>query len=125
MGTISATAAGGTISVGRPGREFMCSGSVTMNAATTFAVEFNGNQYDQLFVAGSVALNGAVLSVAGDFPPNQPVTILDNDSNDAVIGTFAGLPAERHGDRRRSSNDDLVYGRRRKRCRSHSRGPCR
>ena len=63
-----------------------------MNAATTVEVEFNGNQHDELVVTGTVALNGAVLSVLGEFPPNQPVTILDNDLNDAVIGTFAGLP---------------------------------
>ena len=70
----------------------MGSRSVTMNAATTFEVEFNGNQHDELVVTGTVALNGAVLSVLGQFPPNQAVTILDNDSNDAVVGTFAGLP---------------------------------
>jgi autotransporter-associated beta strand protein len=92
IGTISATAAGGTISVARGGTEFMFSSSVTMNATTTLEVEFNGNQHDQLFVNGSVALNGAVLSAIGQFPPNQPATILDNDLNDAVIGTFAGLP---------------------------------
>ena len=70
----------------------MGSRSVTMNAATTFEVEFNGNQHDKLVVSGTVALNGAMLSVLGQFPPNQPVTILDNDLNDAVVGTFAGLP---------------------------------
>ncbi len=86
----------------------MASRTVTMNAATTFEVEFNGNQHDQLFVTGSVALNGAVLSTPGEFPPNAPQTILDNDSNDAVVGTFAGLARERHGDRRWSGNEDLV-----------------
>ena len=70
----------------------MSSRSVTMNATTTFEVEFAGNQHDELFVKGSVALNGAVLSIIGQFPPNMPVAILDNDSNDAVVGTFAGLP---------------------------------
>ncbi len=70
-GTISATATGGTISVGRSGADRLGSGSVTMNAATTFAVEFNGNQHDQLVVSGTVALNGAVLSVIGEFPPND------------------------------------------------------
>ena len=91
MGTISATAAGGTISVGRPGGEQMGSGSVTMNPATTFAVEVNGNQHDQLDVSGTVALDSAMLSVIGEFPPTTS-TILDNDLNDAVVGTFAGLP---------------------------------
>ena len=66
--------------------------SLTMNATTTLEFEFNGNQHDTLFVNGSVALNGAALSVIGQFPPNMPVAILDNDSNDAVVGTFAGLP---------------------------------
>jgi len=92
LGTINAAAAGGTISVGRGGSDAMSSRSVTMNATTTFEVEFAGNQHDELFVKGSVALNGAVLSIIGQFPPNMPVAILDNDSNDAVVGTFAGLP---------------------------------
>ena len=48
----------------------MGSRSVTLNAATTVEVEFNGNQHDELVVTGSVALNGAVLSVLGEFPPN-------------------------------------------------------
>ena len=95
--------------------------SVTMNAATTFEVEFNGNQHDQLFVNGSVALNGAVLSVLGQFPPNQAVTILDNDLNDAVIGTFAGLPENARVTVGGLPDEDLLYGRQRKRCRSDSR----
>ena len=50
------------------------------------------DRHDKLFVKGSVALNGARLSVLGPFPPTIPVTIIDNDGTDAVIGTFAGLP---------------------------------
>ena len=40
VGTISATATGGTISVGRLRGDRLDSGSVTMNATTTFDVEF-------------------------------------------------------------------------------------
>ena len=94
-----------------------------LNAATTFEVEFNGNQYDKLVVTGSVALNGAVLSIIGEFPPNQPATILDNDLNDAVIGTFAGLPENATVMIAGRANEDLVYGRQRKRCRARLRGP--
>ena len=43
VGTISATATGGTISVGRNEGDRLVSGSVTMNPTTTFAVEVNGN----------------------------------------------------------------------------------
>ena len=92
MGTISATATGGTISVGRSGgKDLMSSGSVTLNPTTTFAVEVNGNQHDQLNVNGTVTLGDAILSVTG-LPPTEPIVIIDNNLNDAVVGTFAGLP---------------------------------
>ena len=67
------------------------SGSVTMNPTTTFAVEVNGNQHDQLIVSGTVTLGNAILSVTG-LPPTVPIVIIDNDLTDAVVGTFAGLP---------------------------------
>ena len=65
VGTISATATGGTISVGTDRGDRLFSGSVTMNPTTTFAVEVNGNQHDQLNVSGTVTLGNAILSVIG------------------------------------------------------------
>ena len=62
-----------------------------MNPTTTFAVEMNGNQHDQLNVSGTVTLGNAILSVTG-LPPSAPIVIIDNDLTDAVVGTFAGLP---------------------------------
>ena len=91
LGTISATATGGTISVGSNQGDRLDSSSVTMNPTTTFAIEVNGNQHDQLTVSGTVTLDNAILSVTGE-PPTVPIIILDNDLTDAVVGTFAGLP---------------------------------
>ena len=62
-----------------------------MNPTTTFAVEANGNQHDQLNVSGTVTLDNAILSVTG-VPRRMPIVIIDNDLTDAVVGTFAGLP---------------------------------
>ena len=68
------------------------SSSVTMNPTTTFAVEVNGDsQHDELVVSGTVTLDNAVLSVTGILG-REPFVIINNDSNDAVVGTFAGLP---------------------------------
>jgi len=77
--------------VGRVGGDRLDTGSLTMNASTTVAFELNGNQHDEIFVGGTVTLGDAILSVTGN-PPNVPIVLIDNNLNDAVVGTFAGLP---------------------------------
>jgi autotransporter-associated beta strand protein len=95
VGTIG-TATSGTVAPGQsPG--ILSSGLVNWNPNTTFAVELNGpmlgTQYDQLNVAGTVNLANATLNVALGFTPvlGTLFTIVNNDGNDAITGTFAGL----------------------------------
>src|SRR5262249_27358695 len=71
-------------------------GSVTFDSGSTFNVELNGTgagQFDQLSVIGSVTLGNAALSVSVGFSPSAGgvFTIINNDSNHPVIGTFAGF----------------------------------
>jgi hypothetical protein len=99
-GTISNTVSvnsGGTIAPGTsPG--ILNTGSLTLTAGGTLAVEINGatagTQYDQVNVAGGVALGNATLNVVLGFTPSagQTFTIIANDLSDAVVGTFSGLP---------------------------------
>jgi uncharacterized repeat protein (TIGR01451 family) len=76
----------------------LATGALTLGAATAVGVDLNGTTlgtgYDQIDVTGVVTLGGATLSVALGFapPPFSTFTIINNDSTDAVIGTFAGLP---------------------------------
>jgi hypothetical protein len=50
-----------------------------------------GTQYDQLNVTGTITLTGSnlVITVGGTLTVGEQFTIVNNDSNDAVIGTFA------------------------------------
>jgi autotransporter-associated beta strand protein len=90
----------GTISPGSsPG--VLSSGNVTFSANTIFRVELNGTTvgsgYDQLNVGGTVSLAGTLNATLGFTPAiNDSFTIIDNNGNDAVVGTFAGLPQGSH-----------------------------
>ena len=71
----------------------------TMTQETTFRVDLNGpfpgTNYDQLNVIGEVHLGGATLNPSLGFLPTNGLAhyrIINNDGNDAVVGTFAGLP---------------------------------
>jgi len=74
--------------------------SVAWNLATTFAPELRGTTcaggHDQLRVRGTVNLCGATLLVTllTNFTAvhGDTFVLIDNDSTDAIIGTFAGLP---------------------------------
>ena len=77
-----------------PGR--LSSGSVVFGPSTTFHVELDGtaaDAYDQLAVAGTVYLAGAQLQIiAGSgLPADTHWTLIDNDGNDAIVGTFDSL----------------------------------
>jgi autotransporter-associated beta strand protein len=98
-GTISGSVtvnSGGNLSPGNsPG--ILNTGSVTLNATSNFKIDINGTtvgtQYDQLNVAGIVTLNGGnlMITVGGPLLRGEMFTIINNDSTDAVVGTFAGL----------------------------------
>ncbi len=114
---LTGTTIGGTGSVTTSGAANMQSGSaikpgtspgvlntksVVFNSGSTFEVEIGGDtpgsantDHDQLNVTGTVDLGGATLSLAqfNGFNPTagQKFVIINNDSNDAVVGTFAGL----------------------------------
>jgi autotransporter-associated beta strand protein len=53
-----------------------------------------GTQHDRVNANGSVAINGATLTLSGAYVPlaGNAFTIIQNDGSDAVTGTFAGLP---------------------------------
>ena len=70
-------------------------GDLDMDAGSTLIVEIDGadaGNFDQVQVTGSVMLAGD-LELDETFTPavGQSFVIIDNDGNDAVIGTFAGL----------------------------------
>src|SRR5262249_35019254 len=88
---------GGTVAPG-PSPGLLNTGNVSFAAGSTFVVEIGGTtvgQYDQLNVTGTVSLGGATLSASTFLfiPSNaiqQTFRIINNDSTDAVTGTFAG-----------------------------------
>ena len=99
-GTVS-VASGGTMAPGlSPG--VLNTGNVTLVSGSTFAVEIGGTtpgnagtNHDQLNVSGTVNLGTATLTTAAfnSFIPvnGNTFTIINNDSTDAIVGTFNGL----------------------------------
>jgi autotransporter-associated beta strand protein len=88
--------AGGTIA---PGHSPGCISSQDLTLSGAYQVEVGGTTacsgYDQLKVTGTVDVTNGTLSTAlyNGFVPSvgHAYTIIDNDSNDAVTGTFNGL----------------------------------
>ena len=94
--------AGGIVAPGTsPG--ILNTGSITFASTSTFAVEIvgnggvgNSNGHDQLNVTGTVSLGGATLTLnttgltAAEVPFDQTFVIVNNDSTEAVSGTFSG-----------------------------------
>jgi fibronectin-binding autotransporter adhesin len=88
---------GGLISPG-PGKAALQSGSLSLNAGHTLALELGGTNSgvnaDVLRVTGAVNLAntalGLTLTAAGK--AGAQYLLLDNDGADAVVGTFNGLP---------------------------------
>jgi autotransporter-associated beta strand protein len=69
-------------------------GDVELRAGSIYAVRLNSTaDYDQLNVRGTVTLGGT-LNVTAAFAPavGDTFIIIENDDDDDVIGTFAGLP---------------------------------
>jgi autotransporter-associated beta strand protein len=91
------TSSGGILSPGdSPG--ILHSGSVTLDANSTFTVSLNGTTagtgYSQLVASGAIRLGGATLQATLGYTPTvgDQLTILKNNSGAPVVGTFAGLP---------------------------------
>ncbi|HUO08214.1 MAG TPA: autotransporter-associated beta strand repeat-containing protein [Phycisphaerae bacterium] len=91
---------GGKIAPGNsPG--ILSTGDLLLNKGSTLEIEIAGTtvgtQYDQVNVTGAVTIDGANPGVAlsvllsYDPTPNDSFIIVNNDANDAVTGTFAGL----------------------------------
>ncbi len=90
---------GGQVSPGFSPGLIDLKGSYVQTSTGGFKAEIGGytawTQYDRLNVTGSVMLGGSLsLSVINGFAPvdGDLFTIIDNDSVDAVIDTFNGLP---------------------------------
>lgn len=89
---------GGTLSPGASPGAISISGTLTMNAGSTYEVEINGvqagNTYDQTAVATAVSLNNATLSVSLGAPTavGNNYVIVMNYGAGGVTGSFAGLP---------------------------------
>jgi autotransporter-associated beta strand protein len=99
--TLGGTGAiGGTVTVNSganlsPGTSpgILNTGSVTLNSGSNLLIDINGttpSQFDQLIVTGTVTLTGSnlVLTIGGTLTLGEQFLIINNDSNDAVVGTF-------------------------------------
>lgn len=83
-----------------PGHSPGCMNSGDLIIAGTYQAEIGGNAvctgYDQMKVTGTVDLTGGTLeaSLFDNYEPKagESYVIIDNDSNDAVTGTFTNLP---------------------------------
>jgi FG-GAP-like repeat len=82
----------------------------------TKAMKFNGVVYNsQLNVVGSVTIDNSYLGVDENningwyLPLNVPLTIINNDGADPVVGTFSGLPEGSTINRRRGSKFRISY----------------
>ncbi|MCU0977691.1 MAG: right-handed parallel beta-helix repeat-containing protein [Pirellulaceae bacterium] len=99
--TVDATAPAKDVNLspGASPGQVVINGNLTLNAGDTLSMELAGlnpaTEYDNFVVQGDVVLNGATLAasrVTSFVPPNgASFTLIDNDDNDAVAGTFAGL----------------------------------
>lgn len=92
----AATPAGGTVAPG-DSTGTLTTGSIAWNAATNYNVEIaSASSYDRLNVNGSVNLGNANLNLLVNpgfaNAPAESVTIIQNDGNDPVVGTFNNLP---------------------------------
>jgi autotransporter-associated beta strand protein len=89
---------GGTVQPGFNNTDLLTAfGNVEMSAGSTFAVRLHGtaagSTYDQLDVRGTVTLGGTLNVTVGFTPAVGDIfTIIENDGEDEVIGTFVGLP---------------------------------
>jgi|GEM_PF-787783 len=95
-GNVSVTT--GTVDAGNSssGTGILSTNNLSLGSTATFRGQLNGNvagtNYDQLNVTGTVNLGSSILSLSGTRTGTfgTSVTLINNDSTDAVVGTFAG-----------------------------------
>jgi len=86
------------VSAGASPAQVAITGNMTLDSDDTLPIEIDGpnpaTQFDNFIVNGVVTLGDAELDVIPGFTPpnNSSYLIISNDSNDAVVGTFAGKP---------------------------------
>lgn len=89
---------GGTLAPGVGVGTLTINGVTSLQSGSNFAVELNGtsfgSQYDQLVIgpSGSISLSNTVLTGSVGFAPlaTDMFFIIDNQSSNAVVGTFSG-----------------------------------
>ncbi|MEM1081419.1 MAG: autotransporter-associated beta strand repeat-containing protein, partial [Pseudomonadota bacterium] len=74
-------------------------GDLIFDSGSALAIEVDGlipgTEHDQVFVTGSVTLDGAALTVSGSYVPNgqgAEIILIENDGNDPVLDLFIGQP---------------------------------
>jgi fibronectin-binding autotransporter adhesin len=88
---------GGVLSPGNSPGILNANGNLKLSLGSTYLVDLNGTtvgkEYDQTNVTGVVSLDTATLSLNLGFTPTagSTFTIINNDLNDIVIGTFGDL----------------------------------
>jgi hypothetical protein len=96
-GNIDATAKSIKLAAGASPGQVVVTGDMILTGDDTLEVEIDGgtagSDYDQWVVNGAVTLGGATLDIVLGYQPlpGTSFVIIDNDSSDAVNGTFAGL----------------------------------
>ena len=89
---------GGVVAPGNSPGTLTVTNGLAIGAGGTLSAEINGttpgSEYDQFVVTGTVDLSGATLAATLGFTPaaGSSFILIDNDGNDPVVGTFAGLP---------------------------------
>ena len=80
----------------------LVSATTTLEAGTHFAATINGTDVDTLYtqanLIGTVDISGAVLTINGGYTPSlgDVFTIINNDGDDSITGTFSDLPEGSH-----------------------------
>jgi autotransporter-associated beta strand protein len=103
IGTVGAiTSTAGTVSPGPPAPTgsagLLSSGGLVLDAPSTFKVDLNGlapGLYDQMNIVGSVLLSTPALQItSSELSPalGDQFILVNNDGEDAVGGSFDGLP---------------------------------
>ena len=94
-GNVSTAAKAVTLAPGSSPGKVTINGNLTLDSNDTLAMEVNGSatpgtDFDQFVVNGTVTLGGAALTTSGTVTsnPGQSLSLIDNDSTDAVSGTF-------------------------------------
>ncbi len=97
VGNVSAI--GGTVAPGCCPSEFLLKSlNLSLNSAATFRAQLNGTNAgfycSEQSVAGTVSLGNATLAATLGFNSavSNKFTIIENDANDPVVGTFKNLP---------------------------------